>query len=98
MSAASVITDQCHAAALPLDAEVEPFQVTRKKLPVLFDSPQLVKQMIAADWIRLVRPGKPGRESLFDFQSAKKAYARLMAGEEPPPLPLKAKNKPEEQQ
>jgi hypothetical protein len=54
--------------------------------------------MIAADWIRLVRPGKPGRESLFDFQSAKKAYARLMAGEEPPPLPSKAKNKPEEQQ
>lgn len=69
----------------PLVTVLKPFQVTRKQLHEVFNSPQLVKLMIAADWITAVRPGKPGRETLFDYQSAANAYARLQAGEEPQP-------------
>jgi len=79
--------------ALPPQVTVlEPFQVTRKQLHELFNSPQLVRQMIAAGWILPVRPGKAGRETLFDYQSATKAYDRLRAGEEPPPLPKRGIN------
>lgn len=70
----------------PLVTVLKPFQVTRKQLHELFNSPQMVKQMIAAGWIVPVRPGKPGRETLFDYQSAANAYERLQAGEEPQPV------------
>jgi hypothetical protein len=70
----------------PLVTTIPPFQVTRKQLNALFNSPQLVKQMTDAGWITAVRPGKPGRETLYDYQSAANAYARLQAGEEPQPM------------
>jgi len=62
---------------------LKPFQVTRRGLRQLFSSPTLVERFIAADWIELVRPGKPGREALFDYASAEAAYERFKRGEEP---------------
>jgi hypothetical protein len=70
----------------PLVTVLKPFQVTRKQLNQMFNSPTQVKQLITAGWIIPVRPGKPGRETLFDYQSAVNAYARLQAGEEPQPM------------
>jgi hypothetical protein len=87
----TTLTDQGPAAALLASTRLEPFQVTRTQLHELFNSPTLVKKMIAAGWILPVRPGKPGRETLFDYLSAKGAFACLKAGEEPPPLPARAK-------
>lgn len=63
-----------------------PFMVTRRKMNLMFGSSSLVKRMAAAGWLVVVRPGRPGRETLYDYQSAQRAFARLKAGEEPPPL------------
>ena len=63
--------------------EIVPFAVNQKNLEKLFGSPQLVKQMRKAEWISVVRPGKPGREALFDYESTQVAYQRLRAGENP---------------
>ena len=71
------------AIAKPAVVELHPFAVTRKGLEALFGSPQLVRQLLAAAWIQVVRLGKPGREALFDYESAQAAYQRLRAGEEP---------------
>jgi hypothetical protein len=49
--------------------------------------------MIAARWIAVVRPGSPGRETLYDFESAKTAAARFKAGEELPVLPSETRRK-----
>jgi hypothetical protein len=74
------------SAQIP-DLDQEPFCVTRRKLFTLFGSPRLTQRMIAAGWITAIRPGAPGRETLYDFQSAKAAFHRLKNGEEPPLLP-----------
>lgn len=68
-------------------AGVDPFQITRKQLFACFNEPRTVRRMITAGWIQTIRQGKPGREALYDFQSAKQAYERLLAGEQPPLLP-----------
>lgn len=65
---------------------LEPFQITRKQLYLIFSSPRLVKRMLAAGWIDVVRQGKSGREALYDYASAKAAYQRYRTGEEPPRL------------
>lgn len=66
---------------------IHPFIITRRDLNVLFASPTLVRQMIAAGWFEVLRPGGPGRETLFKYPSAIQALARLEAGENPPKLP-----------
>lgn len=71
--------------------QVRPFIVTRKSLFTLLASPRLAQRMIAAGWIAVVRPGSPGREALFDYESAKAAFERFKGGEEPPLLPCEAK-------
>jgi len=72
---------------------IQPFMVTRKILFTIFSSPRLVMRMIAAGWVVEVRRGGPGREALFDFQSAQDAYARLKRGEEPPLLPCEIRRR-----
>jgi len=67
----------------PSECSTEPFAVNRKELTRLFASPQLAQDLVDVGWIEVVRAGKPGRETLFDFQSAKAAYARLRGGESP---------------
>jgi phage terminase Nu1 subunit (DNA packaging protein) len=69
-----------------LEAGTAPFLVTKRKLFDLFASPRLVQRMVAAGWFDCVRQGGPGRETLYDYASAQRAYARFKAGEEPPPL------------
>jgi hypothetical protein len=69
--------------ALP---KVDPFLVNRKTLFTIFGSPRLAQRMIAAGWITVVRRGGPGRETLFDRESANVAFERLKGGEEPPLL------------
>ena len=63
-----------------------PFLVTRQQLYALFASRQLVRDMVAAGWLAVIRPGGPGRETLFSYESAQAAFDRLKLGE----LPLKA--------
>jgi len=70
-----------------------PFTITKRQLHALFNAPRLVQRMIAAKWIDIVRAGKPGRESLFDYGSAQKAYDRYKAGEEPGLLACELKSK-----
>lgn len=65
------------------------FLVTRQSLNRQFASPGLVRRMISANWISVVRKGGPGRETLYDFASAQLAFERFKSGEEP--LPLSAK-------
>lgn len=62
---------------------IEPFVATRRDLKALFRSPTLVTDLIDAGWIKPIRPGKPGREALYDFDSARLAYERLKRGDEP---------------
>lgn len=66
---------------------LSPFMVTRATLKTLFGSPRLTQRMVAAGWFTVVRPGGPGRESLYDYASAQAAFERFKAGEEPPLLP-----------
>jgi hypothetical protein len=67
-------------------ARITPFVVNHRDLETLFASPRLCRRLIAAGWIEKVRLGKPGREALYDYESARRAYERFKAGENPPPL------------
>lgn len=69
------------------------FCVTLNRLVEEFGSRRLVRRMIAAGWITAVRRGGPGRESLYDYQSAEAAYERFKVGEEPPLMPSELKQK-----
>lgn len=60
-----------------------PFLVTRRQLNSLFASRQLVRDMLAAGWLTVIRPGGPGRETLFSYEAAQAAYDRLKCGEKP---------------
>jgi hypothetical protein len=73
---------------------IPPFAVTRATLSTLFGSPRLAQRMIAAGWIVRVRQGGPGRESLYDYDSARRAYERIKVGEEPPPLASEQRRSP----
>lgn len=67
--------------------KAEPFLVTKRRLVEMFASQRLVQRMVAASWFEVVRQGGPGRETLYDYASAQRAYIRFKSGEEPPPLP-----------
>jgi hypothetical protein len=71
----------------------EPFLVTRQELYRLFGSVRLTQRIIRAGWVKVVRRGKSGRETLFDFSSAKSTYRRLKNGEEPPLLPCETRSR-----
>ena len=43
-------------------------------------------ELSSEPWLRIVRWGRPGCELLVDTSSVERAYARLLAGEEPPRL------------
>ena len=74
--------------------QIQPFIVTKKDLCTMYRSPRLAQRMISAGWIMTARPGRPGRATLYDFESAKAAYARLKNGEEPPLLAWESKRGP----
>ena len=66
---------------------LEPFQVTKKEVIALLCSQKIALRMIHYKWIITTQNGKPGRESLYDYQSVKNAYERFRSGERPPLLP-----------
>jgi hypothetical protein len=68
---------------LKLVSCVQPFAINRRELDRLFGSAKLARELVTANWIDVVRAGKPGRETLFDFGSARTAYDRYRAGELP---------------
>ena len=70
-----------------------PFLVNRRRLVELFTSPRLTQRMIAAGWFEVVRTGGPGRETLYDYASASRAFERFKTGEEPPLLPCEQRKK-----
>ncbi len=74
---------------------VRPLVLSKKLLIQVLGSVKLVQRMLYATrhqlapepWLRIVRWGRPGCELLVDTSSVENAYARLLAGEEPPRLP-----------
>ena len=68
-----------------------PFAVTKRTLNHLFGSSRLVQRMMADGWFEVVRAGGPGRPTLYDYQSAQRAFQKLKQGCEPPPLPCERK-------
>ena len=74
---------------------VRPLVLTKKLLIQVLGSVKLVQRMLYATrhrlvpdpWLRIVRMGRPGCELLVDTSSVERAYARLLAGENPPRLP-----------
>lgn len=74
---------------------VRPLVLSKKLLIQVLGSVKLVQRMLYATrhqlapdpWLRIVRWGRPGCELLVDTSSVESAYARLLAGEEPPRLP-----------
>jgi len=74
---------------------VRPLVLSKKLLIQILGSVKLVQRMLYATrhglahdpWLRIVRMGRPGCELLVDTSSVEQAYARLLAGEEPPRLP-----------
>ena len=59
------------------------FFTTRKELEQMFGSGVLFQQLVDARWVKIVRPGKRGRATLYCFQSALIAADRIRAGEQP---------------
>lgn len=76
-----------------IDVNTEPFLVTKRRLVEMFASQRLVQRMVAAGWFEVVRQGGPGRETLYDYASAQRAYHRFKSGEEPPPLPCEQRRR-----
>lgn len=66
------ITDQCVR-----------FLITRKQIEQAFASKQLARSLIQHNWVEVVRPGGPGREALYSYASAVRAFERIKAGEWP---------------
>ena len=74
---------------------VRPLVLNKKRLIQVLGSVKLVQRMLYATrhqltpepWLRIVRWGRPGCELLVDTSSVENAYARMLAGEEPPRLP-----------
>ena len=59
------------------------FFATRSELEQMFGSPALFRQLVAEGWLKVVRPGKRGRATLYCFQSAQAAADRIRNGELP---------------
>jgi hypothetical protein len=76
--------------------QFEPLAVTRQQACALVAYPKLVQRWLywtrhsaSQDqcWLRIVRNGGRGTETLIDYVSLKAAYERFRNGDEPPLLP-----------
>ncbi len=75
--------------------------LTKKLLVQVLGSVKIVQRMLYATrhnvepdpWLQIVRWGRPGCELLVDTSSVERAYARILAGEEPPRLPSETRCK-----
>ena len=67
----------------PEPVQTQKFFANRNDLEQMFGSAALFRQLVDAQWIKIVRPGKRGRATLYCFQSALLAADRIRAGELP---------------
>jgi hypothetical protein len=80
---------------------LRPLALSKKLTIRVLGSVKLVQRMLYATrhglcekpWLRIARWGQPGRDLLVDTSSVEEAYARLLAGEEPPLLPSEVKRR-----
>ena len=80
---------------------LRPLALSKKLTIQVLGSVKLVQRMLYATrhklcekpWLRIARWGEPGRDLLVDTSSVEEAYARLLAGEEPPLMPSEAKRR-----
>jgi hypothetical protein len=78
-----------------------PLALSKKLTIQALGSVKLVQRMLYATrhrlcekpWLRIARWGDPGRDLLIDTSSVEEAYARLLAGEEPPLMPSEARGR-----
>jgi len=61
--------------------------VTRKRLAQILGSPKWAQAAHFHKLIQIVRPGCPGRETLYDYGSVLDLGAKIRAGFQIPPLP-----------
>jgi hypothetical protein len=82
--------------------QFEPLAVTRQRACDLVAFPKLVQRWLywtnhaptaEQGWLRIVRPGGRGTETLIDYSSLKEAYNRFRNGDEPPLLPSERRSK-----
>lgn len=80
----------------PIPNQLEPLAVTRQQAAVIVASPKLVQRWLywtrhatspEKGWLRIVRPGGRGIETIIDYASLKEAYNRYTSGDKPPHLP-----------
>ena len=80
---------------------LRPLALSKKLTVQVLGSVKLVQRMLYATrhglcekpWLRIARWGEPGRDLLVDTSSVEEAYARLLAGEEPPLMPSEVKRR-----
>jgi len=80
---------------------LRPLALSKKLTIQALGSVKLVQRMLYATrhklcekpWLRIARWGEPGRDLLIDTSSVEDAYARLLAGEEPPLMPSELKGR-----
>ena len=65
----------------------EPFAITKREAFRRVGSPKIVQRWMHHRWVKVVRQGGRGRETLIDFASLKAAYRRYAGGDAPPLLP-----------
>lgn len=69
----------------------EPLAVTKRQAFQSTAMPKMVQRWLFHRWVKIVRPGGRGCQTIIDFASLQAAYARLLQGEVPPPLPSETK-------
>ena len=80
---------------------VRPLALSKRLTVQALGSIKLVQRMLYATrhglcekpWLRIARWGEPGRDLLIDTTSVEEAYARLLAGENPPLMPSERTHK-----
>jgi hypothetical protein len=80
----------------------EPLAVTKQQACILVASTKLVQRWLywsthapssEQGWLRVVRQGGRGTETIIDYASLKEAYYRFRNGDEPPLLPSEGRGK-----
>lgn len=86
----------------PIAFQFEPLAVTRQRAYELVAYTKLVQRWMfwtkhaetpEQGWLKIVRQGGRGTETLIDYASLKEAYNRFCNGDEPPLLPSERRAK-----
>jgi hypothetical protein len=74
-------------------ADTEPLAISKRDTFLKIGMTKLVQRWHYYGWLDIVRQGGRGRETMFAYPSVLRAYARFLAGEEPPLLPSEQRAK-----